>query len=122
MKVGLRLNGKAIGIDPASVPDKVGPNGVMIWGFPVYSNRTDIGAWEEAEMTPHGAMQFDVRFLVTNRQLTIDPTGHLQSRPAGQIGAWELLFATTQPDGSSLLYRFEGGVLVSSVLTVEARP
>lgn len=110
-KVGIRSEGKAIGIDPATGPT-----------FPVYANRDAVSDWEEAELTPHASGQFDVRFITTNRQLTITPDGRLESRPGGSVGAWELLYATQQPDGSALLYRLLPGGVPSRMLTIEARP
>lgn len=110
-KVGIRSEGKAIGIDPATGPT-----------FPVYANRDAVGDWEEAQLTSHPNGQFDVLFLATNRQLTITPDGRLESRPGGSVGGWELLYATQQPDGSALLYRLLPGNVPSRMLTIEAHP
>ncbi len=107
MNVGLRLRGQALGIDPDD------PRAA------VYANRAAIGAWEVAELAPNGDGHFNVRFLATNRQLSQQPDGSLQSRIAGAIGAYESFYATDQPDGSALLYRFEGSALLP-VLTLEA--
>lgn len=114
MKVGFRLRGRVIGIEPTPRPGTSGDA-----QFPVYTNRDAVGAWEEAELTAHADGTFDARFLSANKQLSMTPSGELESRAAGQIGAWETFFATDQPDGSSLLYRFEGDVLLDA-LTIEA--
>jgi hypothetical protein len=93
--------------------------------FPIYFNRpgqkNEGGGWETAELTPHDGGQFDVRYVDSNRQLSVDQFGAMTSRAAGAIGSDELFYATTQPDGSNLLYRFQNGVLVSTVLTLEAK-
>jgi hypothetical protein len=107
MNVGLRLHGKVIGIDPGD------PHAA------VYANRAAVRGWEVAELAPNGDGKWNVRFLATNRQLSQQPDGSLQSRPAGAIGGYESFYATDQPDGSSLLYRFEGPVLLPA-LTIEA--
>jgi hypothetical protein len=106
MRVGLRLNGKVIGIDPNDRQ------------FSVYANRDRVGAWEEGELTRHSDGHFDFRFLASNRQLSLAPGGRLESRAAGTFGPWEQLWATTQPDGLHLLYRAEGMALLP-VLTIE---
>ncbi len=107
MKVGLRLHGQAIGIDPGDSHAAV------------YANRAAVGGWEVGELTPNGDGKFNVRFLATNRQLSQQPDGTLESRPAGAIGGYESFYATDQPDGSALLYRFEGAALLPP-LTIEA--
>jgi hypothetical protein len=93
--------------------------------FPIYFNRpgqkNEGGGWETVELTPHDGGQFDVRYVDSNRQLSVDQFGAMTSRAAGAIGSDELFYATTQPDGSNLLYRFQNGVLVSTVLTLEAK-
>jgi hypothetical protein len=113
MKIGLRMQGKAIGIDPTPKPGAIDDA-----RYPVYSDKDQFGVWEAAELTKHADGRFDVRFLAANRQLSLTPFG-LESRVAGTFGPWEMQYATDQPDGSSLLYRFEGQTLVT-VLTIEA--
>lgn len=113
MKVGLRLNGKAIGVDPTPVAGQTGDA-----QFPVYADRPTVGVWEEGELTEHGDGLFDFRFLAADRQLSLTPTG-LESRAAGSFGGWEQVYATQQPDGGALVYRYENGVPVV-VLTIEA--
>lgn len=113
MKVALRVNGKYIGVDPAT--------GLQ---FPVYTNRTSAGEWEELLLTAHGGGLFDLKFIAANRQLTLTPAGGLESRMAGAVGVWEQFFITTQPEfpqGPSLLYRYESGVIILPVLQVESR-
>lgn len=111
MKVGLRLNGKAIGIDPTVTP--IGK---------VYADRDQVGGWEELSLTYHeDQKQFDARFIAADRQLTMTNDNRLESRVSGAIGVCELFFATKQPDGSGLLYRFDGMRLVG-ILTIEDRP
>jgi hypothetical protein len=115
MKIGLRLHGKAIGIDPTPKAGTIDDA-----RYPVYADKDQIGAWETAELTKHADGRFDVRFLAANRQLSITPFG-LESRVAGTFGLWEMVYATDQPDGCSLLYRLDGQTLVT-VLTIEALP
>lgn len=80
MSIGLRLNGKYLGIEPGTLT--------------VYANRDALGSWEAAEVTTHPTF-VDVRFVAANRQLTITPGKALESRPAGAIGEWEELFLST---------------------------
>jgi hypothetical protein len=115
MKIGLRLNGKAIGVEPRPRPGQIGDA-----QYPVYADRDVVGSWEELELTPHDGGRFDARFLVADRQLSFTPSG-LETRAAGAIGSWELPYATDQPDGSALLYRFNDGSGLVAVLTIEAR-
>jgi hypothetical protein len=105
--IGLRYKGKALGID---INDP---------RFAVYSDRDSVGEWENVILTAHGSGKFDVRFVATNRQFTVTPWAAFESRPAGAIGGWELFYATRQPDGSALLYRFEEGNHLVAALTIE---
>jgi hypothetical protein len=105
MKIGLRLHGKAIGVDPTPKAGTIDDA-----RYPVYADK----------LTKHTDGRFDVRFLAANRQLSITPFG-LESRVAGTFGLWEMVYATDQPDGSSLLYRLDRQTLVT-VLTIEALP
>ncbi len=112
MKVALRLNGKAIGIDPLS----------GLAAFPIYADRDQVGDWEEGELTALAGNAFAFRFLASNRQLSLTPSGRLESRYAGWVGVWEMFFATQQPDGIAILYRVtSAGLLVPVVLTIEDR-
>lgn len=114
MKVGIRLNGKVTGIDPTPVAGKAGDD-----QFPLYADRDQVSAWEEGELTKHdNGVDFDLRYLGANRQLSLTPAGP-QTRAAGIVGAWETLQATEQPDGTKLLYRVENGALVGPVFEVE---
>jgi hypothetical protein len=105
MKVGVRFNGKVLRVDPTQ--PKV-----------VHADRDTVGPHEEIELTKHDDNRFDARFLASNMQLSMNFEGKLETRPAGTDGAWETFFATDQPDGSSLLYRFEGTTLLP-VLVIE---
>lgn len=96
-------------------------------GFPVYANRASAGSWEEVELTelPGGHGQFSVRFVAANRQLTMTPSGALESRPAGSVGSWETLYATTQPDGAKFLYRIDPDKpfpFIVRMLMIEEKP
>ena len=83
MVTGLRQHGKAIGVEPKAP-------------YEVYADREAIGAWEEVVLTASHDGLVDVRFLAANRQLTVTPNGKLESRPAGEIGEWELFTRTGQ--------------------------
>jgi hypothetical protein len=107
MKVYLKKNGLYVGADPAA-PDVV------------YADRTAGGGWEQIEMTPHDQGQFDLLLVAANRQLSFTPTG-LETRAAAAVGAWELPYATSQPDGAAFCYRLDAGVIVGGgVYTLEA--
>lgn len=114
MKIGLRLHGKAIGINPSPVTGQEGDA-----AFPVYADRDRIGSWEVLELTKHSDGAFDARFLESNRQLSINPQGGLESRAAGETGGWESFYATEQPEGTCLLYRHDDVALMVVVLTIE---
>lgn len=114
MKIGLRLHGKVIGIEPSPIAGKSGDE-----AWPVYSNRDTIGPWEEVELTRHNDGSFDARFLSSNRQLSINPQGGLESREAGQTGGWESFYATEQPEGTNFLYRHDDVALLPVVLSIE---
>lgn len=105
MRVFAKKDGKYVGVQP----------GTTI----IYTDRDAGGEWEEIELTPMDNGRFDARFVAANVQLSMTP-GSLETRGAGTIGAWEALYATDQPDGSSLLYRLDGDRLVA-VLTLEAK-
>jgi hypothetical protein len=109
-------------------PDPVKKSGKAKSGdtaYPVYWNREGMpntgGAWEELELTEHEEGLFDARYISADRQLSMDDDGNLQTREAGVFGAWEQFYATTQPDGVSVLYRKDGtgNVVPNTVLTVE---
>lgn len=118
MRVFLKLGAKYVGCDPTPAHGKSGDA-----AFPAYHDRASGGAWEEVEATAHDGDQFDARLVASNRQLSIDQFGILQTRAAGAIGGDELFYMTTQPDGSNLLYRFQDGKgLVPCVLTIEEKP
>lgn len=78
MVIGLRLHGKATGIDPHDPLMRV------------YHDRDVVGPWEAVIVTSHEG-SVDVRYPAANRQLCITPDGRLESRPAGTFGAWEQL-------------------------------
>ncbi len=100
MGIGLRWNGKAIGVDPMDP-------------FTVYANRDYVGSWETVIVTPHDGY-VDVRFQAANRQLCITPDGKLETRPAGAIGEWERLAVV----GGVVLRRAGVSLTVDGVLPV----
>ena len=106
MLVGMRLKGKFIGVQPGTTV--------------VYSNRDALGGWETIELTALNDGLFSGRFVDADKQLSIQPDGSLQTRPAGTVGAWEKFYATDQPDGASLVYRKEG-LLIVGLMTVELK-
>jgi hypothetical protein len=73
---------------------------------------TDAGrvALTRHDAPTQGAIRFSALFTQANVQLSIQNDGSLQTRPAGTLGPFEReqVFATTQPDGTSLLYRVDG--------------
>ncbi len=118
MRVGMRLRGHVIGVDPSPQAHLAGDA-----QFPVYRNRTEVGGWEQLELTVYDDGSCSARFEDANRQLSIPPTGPPETRAVtDDPGGWERFFATEQPDGSALVYRFENGVLCECVLTIEAVP
>lgn len=76
MGMGLRFNGKAIGVEPK---------------FPtvVYTNRDAVGEWESVTFANRAGGKVAALFTAANRQLCITPDGKLETRPAGAIGSWE---------------------------------
>jgi hypothetical protein len=114
VRVALKSNGKYLGCDPTARPGVSGDA-----AFPVYADRDVRGGWETGELTKLNDRQFAVRLVEANRQLTITDDSRLESRPAGAIGGWEQFYATEQPDGSNLLYRFGADGRLLLVLTVE---
>lgn len=92
MRVGLKLNGKYLGIEPGTEA--------------VYADRNTLSEWEQAELTRHGSSAlWDLRFVAANRTLTITPDGKLESRAGGAFGAWEQLQVMVEVDGTKVLYR-----------------
>ena len=90
--VGLRLDGKAIGVDPG-------------WTVSVYADRDVVRGWEEIELTRHDDGFWSAHFVAANVELSIQPDGGLETRPAGTYGGYEQLDALTFPDGVSIVYR-----------------
>lgn len=116
MKVYAKLGGRYVGCSPTPIPKRSGDAAFM-----PYHDREHGGSWEEIELTPHDGGRFDAVFVAAGRQLAIAPGGLLESRPLGSVGSWELVYATAQPDGSSLIYRMgDDGALVPTVLQLEA--
>lgn len=99
MRVGLRLSGKAIGVEPKPGAD---PNNNDL--FPVYADRDNVNEWEDVELTKQPDF-WDARFLASSRQLTITPEGKLESRKQGAIGGWEQLQVLSLTDGTFRLFR-----------------
>jgi len=90
--------------------------------FPVYADREQGGVWEEVTLTPHDDGGFDVLYVAANRTLSIQPDGTLETREAGTYGGYEAVYATTQPDGASILYRRDEDVVIPcNILTIEDR-
>jgi hypothetical protein len=106
MKVHLKLAGKYVGVDP-SKPSVV------------YHDRATGGAWEDVDLQPQADGLFLARFIAADRVLSVQPDGRLETRPAGTDGAYELLRATTQPEGLDILYREADGRIVGVPLTIE---
>jgi hypothetical protein len=104
MKVYAKKDGKYIGCAPNS--DRV------------YTDRLQGGGWEEIDLNKKGD-RFIANLIAANRVLSIEPDGTLTTRSPGTDGPYEQLYATTQPDGSNLLYRLHDGVLLP-VLQIEA--
>lgn len=73
---GVRLNGKACGIDPNDPQHRI------------YTNRDVVGPWEDVTVKAHERWS-DILFDAAKRQLCVNQqTGQLESRPAGEIGGW----------------------------------
>lgn len=73
---GVRLNGKACGIDPNDPQHRI------------YTNRDVVGPWEDVTIAAHERWS-DILFDAAKRQLCVNQqTGQLESRPAGEIGGW----------------------------------
>lgn len=106
MRVFLKLAGKYVGVDPSALET-------------VYHDRGQGGAWEAVELTPHDDGHFDARFVEANVQLSIQPDGRLETRPAGTFGAYEQLRASVQPEGLGILYREDGGAVLGVPLSIE---
>lgn len=102
-RVGLRLNGRVLCVDP-NLPDAV-------------QFRHAVGSWEEVELTKHGD-GYAARFIAANRLLCIAPNGELQTRPADARGAWETFAVTEQPTDwkTVLLFRRENGFVAGGVV------
>jgi hypothetical protein len=124
MQIHMKLDGHYIGCDPGTGPQ---------WPVYVYGQNGDTrsgpaGEWETLELTlrPGSTTQFSTLFLAADRQLSAVPASpgvpaHLETRADGAIGLWETESAVTEPDGLSLWYRDENGLVVDDfVLTIEA--
>jgi hypothetical protein len=115
MFVSAKLGQKYIGVDPGGQQFK--GQGVT---FPVYHDRAQPGEWERIELQPRGDdRSFRARFVASNRGLSMQPDGRLETREAGTDGEYEVFYVTTQPDGSNLLYRIAQGGLVGVLLVEE---
>ena len=84
----------------------------------VYNDRQHGGEWEQVELKPIELGRFVAHFVAANQELSITPSGVLETRPAGTNGPWEQVRATNQPEGVSFLYR-DGVAMVP--LRLEAR-
>jgi hypothetical protein len=115
MFVSAKLGQKYIGVDPGGQQFK--GQGVT---FPVYHDRAQPGEWERIELQPRGDdRSFRARFVASNRGLSMQPDGRLETREAGTDGEYEVFYVTTQPDGSNLLYRISQGGVVGVLLVEE---
>lgn len=121
MHVYLKLNGTYIGVDPTPVAGKSGDD-----AFPVYLDRPPAhpgvaGSWETWDLVQQPDGRFQATEISSNRVLSIQPDGSLQTRVAGTYGGYEQLDATTQPspDALSLLYRVDSGKILGSPLVIE---
>jgi hypothetical protein len=81
-------NGKYIGVEPGTIK--------------VYADRPVGAEWEDVEITKRDNGQYGVRFVAANLQLSIQPSGTLETRPAGTDGPWEQLSIETAADGAVL--------------------
>lgn len=106
MKVFLKLNGHYVGVEPGTSK--------------VYADRAAGGGWEEVELAPKDGGLFIATFVAANLVLSVQPDGRLETRPAGTDGPFELLRATSQPEGLDILYREDGGQVLGEPLTIEA--
>lgn len=114
MKVYAKLGSHYIGVAPTALAKVSGDA-----QFPVYHDRSAANGWEAIELTPKDGGHFLARFMDADRGLSIQNDGSLQTRAAGTDGPFEQLYATTQPDGISILYRVDNGVMVGTPLTIE---
>jgi hypothetical protein len=104
MKGYVKIHGQYTGVEPS--------------GSSVYQNRDAGGEWEAVEVTRHNDEFFDARYLAANRQLSMQPDGRLESRPAGAIGLYEQFQIRTEDGtGRHIMYRDD---LVGVVLEFEA--
>lgn len=116
MRVFLKQGSKFVGVSPSAVmsgKDKKTPT------FPIYSDRASGGDWEVAELERRDDGSFSVKFAASNKVLSQNPNGALESRDAAG-GPWETFYAARQPQPGEIavLYRIENGVMVSPVLTI----
>lgn len=99
IRVYASLDGQYFGIDP-SRRDRVYHNAEHKAG----------GPWELLELTPYGDPKegkFTARFVEADRGLSMQPNGFIEARPAGTSGAYEVFYATNQPEGRGILYKVE---------------
>lgn len=76
MVVGLKLNGKYLGVDPA-IPGTV------------YCDRDALGAWERWTLEAVGADRYVATAVESGAVLSLTPGLSLESRPKGTRGPWE---------------------------------
>ena len=72
----------------------------------------------KVKITHHDDKHYDVLFTQTNKTLSVQPDGSLQSRPAGTWGGYEQLVAADQPEpsGISTLMRIDHGIIVGGTV------
>lgn len=76
MVVGLKLNGKFVGVDPAA-PETV------------YADRDALGPWEQWRLDDAGPDRYVATAVESGVVLSLTPDLHLETRPAGTSGVWE---------------------------------
>lgn len=94
-----KLHGKYIGVEPGTRT--------------VYADRPVGGAWEELDVTLQPDGHYRAHFRAANLELSIQPDGRLETRPAGTYGAWEQLSVkdgTLSREGISTVLTLEGFV------------
>lgn len=111
MQIWLKRDGRYIGVNPHSRST-------------VYADRTKADEWEEIELTRHDDGLYDARFVAANVQLSIQPNGSLETRPAGVFGPWELFTVSDAPGVAMTLGRADVALqlTIEGTLLVPAKP
>ena len=86
--VGARVSdGRALGVEPRFKDE--------VYVLP----KNEIGGWERLRLTKHDGGKFDLYFVDSGVQLSINDSGGYETRPAGTFGPWEMFDAAESPDG-----------------------